>query len=287
MQTAWPFLSLLLLGAAPRETLFVQVAPVAHESLLQSERTPNRDRAVVLIHGLRLHPLDIGKVGHAMLQGWQTPDCLLVKHLSRESDVYSFAYAFNGPLDEVSSVPHLGEGIRHLRLMGYRSVVLIGHSAGGIVARHFVEDDPDAGVTKVIQVSTPNDGSPWAICQLVQPREADFLGSLTKPVRRLAVAGRSDREIPAHIECVCVVANGMVVGDGVVGTKSQWSDDLQQQGIPAYTIATTHWQTVRTKAGAELIAGLVRSSVPRWDSVRVAAMRHAILGESTKATPRP
>ncbi len=155
--------------------------------------------------------------------------------------------------------------------MGYRSVVVVGHSAGGIVARHFVEDDPDAGVTKVIQVSAPNGGSPWATWQIIQPKEADFLESLTKPVRRLAVAGRSDRRIPMHIEFACIVANGLVFGDGLVGTGSQWTADLQQQGIPVFALPTTHWQTVRIRSGAELIADLVRSPLPRWDAAHVAA----------------
>jgi pimeloyl-ACP methyl ester carboxylesterase len=278
MPSVWPLLSMLVVAAAPRETLFVQVAPKPHE-LPDAERTPGRDRAVVLIHGLRLHPFDWEKVSQAVLHQWQRPNSLVVKQLSRESDVFAFAYAYNGALDDVSAVPLLGEGVRKLRLMGYRSVVLVGHSAGGIVARHFVEDNPDAGVTKVIQVCTPNGGSQWAIWQMVQPREADFLASLTKPVRRLAAAGRADRAIPAHVEFVCVVANGLLFGDGMVGTACQWPEDLQQQGIPAYAIPTTHWQTVRTRAGAELIAELVRSPQPRWDASRVAAFRRAILGD--------
>ena len=281
MPSAWPILSLLCVAAAPREASIVQVAPAQHE-LREAVRTSGRERAVVLIHGLKLHPFNTGKIAHAVLHEWQLPDSLLVKRLGRESDVYSFAYGYNGTADEVSTVPLLGESVRRLRLMGYRHVVLVGHSAGGVIAREFVEDDPDAGVTKVVQVSTPNGGSPWAVWQLVQPKEADFLDSLTKPIRRLAVAGRSDRRIPSHIEFACVVANGLVVGDGMVGSRCQWTEDLQQQGVPAFAIQSTHWQTVRSKAGVELIADLVRSPLPRWDTVRVAAVRRSILGDAAR-----
>ncbi len=278
MPHAWPLLSVLLVAAAPRETHFVQVAPAYHE-LAEAVRTVGRDRAVVLIHGLRLHPLRAEKIGKAVFHEWQQPGALLVKHLGRDSDVFAFAYAYNGALDDVSSVPQLGEGVRRLRLMGYRSVVLVGHSAGGIVARHFVEDDPDAGVTKVVQVSTPNGGSTWAIWHLLQPKEADFLDSLTKPIRRLAVAGRGDRRIPDHVEFACVIGTGLFGGDGVVGAACQWTEDLQQQGVPAYALAATHWQTVRSRAGADLIADLVRSPLPRWDAIRVASARRTLLGE--------
>jgi pimeloyl-ACP methyl ester carboxylesterase len=285
MSSILPLFSLLFAGAVPRETLFAQVAPAAHE-LPEAVRSAGRDRAVVLIHGLRLHPFQGGKVAQAILHEWQLPDSLLVRRLGRESDVYAFAYAYNGPADEVSNVPLLGEGVRRLRAMGYRSVVLVGHSAGGLVARHFVEDDPDAGVTKVIQVCTPNGGSPWAICQLVQPKQADFLDSLTKPVRRLALLGRSDRRIPDHVEFACIVANGLLVGDGLVGTGAQWTEDLQRQGVPAYAIQTTHWQTVHARVGAELIAELVRSPLPRWDAGRVAAFRRCLFGEVAASTTK-
>ncbi len=278
MRFAWPMLSLLFVAAAPRATLFVQVAPDQRE-LSQALRTAGRDRAVVLIHGLRLLPFHAEKIGLSVLHEWQNPNSLFVKHLGRESDVFAFAYGYNGTLDDVSSAPKLSEGVRQLRLLGYRQVVLVGHSAGGIVARHFVEDDPDAGVTKVIQISTPNGGSPWAVWQIVQPKQADFLDSLTKPIRRLALAGRAERRIPAHIEFACVVANGLVVGDGMVGSSCQWTEDLQQQGIPAYALPTTHWQTVRTRSAAVLIAELIRSPLPRWDNTHVATVRRTIFGE--------
>ena len=75
-----------------------------------------------------------------------------------------------------------------------------------------------------------------------------------------------------------MVATGLLIGDGLVGTDSQWTEDLQRQGIPAYRVATTHWQIVRTKSGASLVADLIRTPQPRWDAARVAAARHAILG---------
>lgn len=277
MPLALPFLALLSVALTVPEAQFVQVAPVVRE-MADAHRTPGQERAVVLIHGLLLHPIHVDAIKRAEVHAWQQPDSLMVSHLVKEGDVFAFAYAQDGPADEVSETPLLQEGVRRLRALGYQSIVLVGHSAGAIVARHFVEDHPDAGVTKVIQVCPPNGGSPWACWQIIQPKQAGFLDSLTKPVRRLALTARTDHPIPRHIEFACIVANGLVIGDGLVGIDCQWTEDLQRQGIPAYRLATTHWQAVRTKAGAALIAELVRSPQPRWDAAHVAAARHRLRG---------
>ena len=184
MPSTLSFLALLSIGLTPSETQFVQVAPAAHE-LTDARRSPGQDRAVVLIHGLLLHPIHSSAIKRPELHNWQRSESLFVNVLARESDIYAFAYSEDGPADEVSEAPTLLAGVRRLRAMGYRSVVLIGHSAGAIVAREFVEDHPDAGVTKVIQVCPPNGGSPWASWHLIQPKQAGFMESLTKPARGL------------------------------------------------------------------------------------------------------
>jgi hypothetical protein len=140
-----------------------------------------------------------------------------------------------------------------------------------------VEDYPGAGVTKVVQVCAPNAGSGWAKLQAVPRNEKPFLQSLTKDERRRELRDRLDVSIPDDVEFVCVVGNGAVAGDGVVASRSQWSPDLQAQGIPAVTVAKDHLSMVRSAAGVAMIAELVRTPQPRWSPAQVAEARKAIL----------
>jgi pimeloyl-ACP methyl ester carboxylesterase len=266
-----PALSILFLTFAATPTIdtqFVQVAPAPLQRHWWD--TPGKSRAVVLIHGLLVHPFSKTNVMRPHLHGWQKPDCLLVKRLAADSDVFAFSYAQTVTADEVAECPQLERHLRKLRQDGYREIVLIGHSAGGVIARQFVEDHPDCGVTKVIQVCAPNAGSGWATWKTVRANQVDFLSSLTKPVRRRALTERADRLIPDDVEFACVVGTGSVGGDGLVSTRSQYTPDLRQQRIPIYPFASTHWMVLRGSKGVELVARLVREPQKRWDAQRVA-----------------
>ncbi len=138
------------LPIAPVETFYIQVAP-APRAAKEVLRSPDQDRAVVLIHGLRVHPFNHKLIGRAFLHDWQKPSSLLVQLLGKDSDVYSFAYAQNESVETIAAGSGLKDCVRRLREMGYRSVVLVGHSAGGLLARHLIEDNPDCGVTRVVQ----------------------------------------------------------------------------------------------------------------------------------------
>jgi hypothetical protein len=129
-----------------------------------------------------------------------------------------------------------------------------------------VEDQPNAGVTKVIQVAAPNGGSDWG-----KGSPAPFINSLTKQQRLACLQGRTDKQIPASVEFVCVVTG--VVTDGVVLCSCQWTEDLQRQGIPAVALAKNHHNAIASQPGADLIAKLVREKQPRWDAAKVAAER--------------
>lgn len=272
-----PTLCLLFASTPAIETHFVQVAPVpAHQEWWKEA---GKTRAVVLIHGLFVHPFSKTKVGRAELHSWQKPDCLLVKRLAQEADVFAFAYGQTVSADEIAECPDLENSVRKLRQAGYRQIVLIGHSAGGVIARQFVEDHPDSGVTKVIQVCAPNAGSGWAKWQTVRANQIDFLDSLTKLARRRSLSNRADKEIPGHIEFACIVGTGSVVGDGVVSNRSQYPPDLQKQGIPAYPFNSTHWTVLRSRKGAELVARLVREPQSRWDEKQVKAIRRQLPGD--------
>jgi pimeloyl-ACP methyl ester carboxylesterase len=277
MHLTLPILCLLFASTETIETRFVQVAPVSAQR--QWWNTPQKTRAVVLIHGLFVHPFSKTKVSRAQLHSWQQPNCLLVKRLAQEADVYSFAYAQTESADDIAECPQLEKQLRKLRQAGYREIVLIGHSAGGVIARQFVEDHPDWGVTKVIQVCAPNAGSGWAKWQTVRANQIDFLDSLTKPARRRSLSQRAGKEIPPNIEFSCIVGTGTVVGDGLVSNRSQYPPDLQKQGIPAYPFNSTHWMVLRSHKGVELVARLVREHQPRWDDKQVEAVRRRLIGD--------
>ena len=155
---------LVLLLSLPGPRVESWLEPVLPQPLpgQSSTRTPKQWRAVVLIHGLHLHPFSKDNVAKPLLRDWQKPKSKMARELVKYADVYAFAYAQDVGIDEVVRGSRLLDDVRCLRRLGYREIVLIGHSAGGVVARQFVEDYPSEGVTKVIQVCTPNGGSSLA-----------------------------------------------------------------------------------------------------------------------------
>ncbi len=278
MATSAVLLWTCLVAADPIAVQFVQVTPQERPTE-QWRRSPNQRRAIVLIQGLMPHPFSKENVEKPTLRDWQKPGSKLVKQLASDGDVYAFAYGQNVSVDEVADQDALWGGLLKLRKMGYREVVLVGYSAGGIIARRVVEDYPDAGVTKVVQVDAPNAGSGWAKLGGVRKNQKAFLMSLTKDERRREMRVRQDVKIPEDVEFVCVVGTLAGSGDGVVSSQSQWTPDLQAQGIPAVTLSSDHLSMVRSSAGAALIAELVRKPQPRWSQQKVAAERKTILGK--------
>src|SRR5262249_28317265 len=143
MIPVWTLLCTLTLGGGhPIESICEKVAPGPPNGMWA--RSNNQTTAVVVIHGFYLHLKD-KSVSKAALRPWQQPDSPLIKELGKSADVYVFAYGQNATIDGVVAGSKLGEDIAHLRRLGYKEVILVGHSAGGLIARHFVEDHPDAG----------------------------------------------------------------------------------------------------------------------------------------------
>jgi hypothetical protein len=277
----------LALGTEPVQTQFAEVAPVPAGVAAPWVRSPGRARAVVLICGLHLHPFSEGAVVRATFASWQQPGSPLVAALARGADVYAFTYGQALPVTEVTELPGFRLPMQRLRQLGYTEIVLVGFSAGGLVARQFVEDHPDGGVTKVVQVCAPNGGSTWADLSLAVHRsQRVFLESLTKEARRRWQQGRRDKPIPAEVQFVCVIGTGTGNGDGLVSTRSAWTEDLQAQGIPAVTLRAQHLNAVRGAEGAQLIARLVRDDQPRWGVAEVEALRRALWGDRTAAAPK-
>jgi pimeloyl-ACP methyl ester carboxylesterase len=274
---------LLVLGNEPVETRFAQVAPPVREGAAFT-RSPAQARSVILIRGLHVHPFVDSQVRRATFPSWEQPGSTLVRSLAPDADVFAFTYGQAIPVGDVAALPSFRASVQDVRRMGYTEIVLVGFSAGGLIAREFVEDHPDAGVTKVVQVCPPNGGSNWAeLSPGVRPSQQPFLESLTKRARTQCLRDRQDKRIPAGTEFVCVLGTGFGAGDGLVSTRSQWTEDLQEQGIPAVRLRTEHLAAVRGAEGARLIAALVRERQPRWDSARVAAMRKRLWGVSIPA----
>jgi pimeloyl-ACP methyl ester carboxylesterase len=184
--------ALIALVAAPAplpceelRTELWQVAPTAGEKPWVAPAAPSeKTRAVVLIHGLFVHPIRPSKATHPWRRSWQEPKSELVKTLAKDSDVFAFAYAQNIPVDEVAQSAGLRDAVARLREAGYKQIVLIGHSAGGVIAREFVEHFPDTGVTKVIAVAAPFAGVDVATLKIGYPKvQAPFVQSLSREAR--------------------------------------------------------------------------------------------------------
>src|SRR6202035_1997284 len=112
-------------GSEPVETRFVQVHPVPRGG---TARTPGRTRAILLLHGLGIHPLNKAKVYTPLLHDWQLPGSVLVKALGRDADVFAYAYSQNTRIEKVAETPALALAVGNLRFLGYPEIVLLGHS---------------------------------------------------------------------------------------------------------------------------------------------------------------
>jgi len=281
---------------------FVQVAPQPRDAK-QFQRSPGQDRAVVLIHGLRLHPFSTSNVNKAEMSSWQKPKSSMVTTLAKDADVYALAYSQNAALDTIAELPEVVGRVRELKKLGYRDIVLVGHSIGGVLARHLVEDHPELGVTKVIQVASPNAGSTWAKASWgVRKNQEAFLESITHEGREKSLTGRAAKKIPDGVAFVCVVCRIPITvdaavevgkwdvevaskrGDGVVSCRCQWSADVQAQGIPAILLDHAHFTAMRSSSTAEALARLIREPPGRWNVEQVNGARMKILGPM-KTTP--
>jgi pimeloyl-ACP methyl ester carboxylesterase len=261
----------------PIETKFVQVAPLPKDPS-QVEPSAGQMRAVVLIHGFRAHPFQKSKVAQAEFHDWQLAGSLFVKTLAKDSDIFAFAYGQVAAVDRIAECAGLADAIARLRKAGYTEVVLVGHSAGGVIARHFVEDRLDTGVTKVLQVCAPNSGCSLGKANIgVFADQEEFVRSLSKEGREACLKNRAEKKIPEGVEIICVVGTGTVVGDGVVSCRCQWPEDLQKQGVPVAPLQALHFQALRTQAGADKVAELIRNRQPRWNAEKVATEKKKIL----------
>jgi pimeloyl-ACP methyl ester carboxylesterase len=242
-------------------TDFRQVAPnVGRPALANVART--KDRAVILLPGLKVHPFRPSLAARPDLHAWQEPNSELVKTLAKDSDVFAFSYAQITQLDAVAQCPALLDSVILLRTAGYKEIALVGHSAGGVIARLFAEAYPDSGVTKVVCVAAPHIGSELANLKGGYPRiQATFIQSLS-PESRLEAPPCLIEE---RIEVVCMVMKlKRVEGDGLVALSSQWPEECRRQGIPAVRVLGSHFEAMISPQGVRAIGELVRDKLTRW-----------------------
>lgn len=268
------------LTAAPASTVptdFWQISPEPF-GMSQTIRK-SKPRAIVLIHGLMIHPLNGDRAKTPNPHPWQHPTGSLVQGLAPDFDVFGFSYAQTQPIDEPGFLTGLLMGVRVLKAAGYREIVLVGHSAGGVIARNFIEQYPTAGVTKVLTVAAPHRGSGLARIPFGVPMtQWPFIRSLTPSARESAC--RTGPPLPQGIEFCCVVCKLRHLStDTVVATESQWPEDLQAQGIPAVVVPVSHMDAVRDEQAVHAIHNLARGKVIRWDQNSVLRARSILFGE--------
>ena len=239
-----------------------------------------RDRAVVLIHGLKAQVFSPERAEYPDPHNFQKPRSELVKALSDDFDVFGVSYAQVGPVDWVTASPILREGIKALRFAGYKEIILVGHSAGGIIARKFVEMNPASGITKVIAVASPYLGSGWAKLpnQLLPKSQVVFIRSLLPDVREECTRNCTTK-LPEDFQFCCVVCKlPRLDSDTTVGVDSQWPRDLQKLGIPVTLVNCNHFDAMKCEKGVQAVVELAKGKVVRWTPAEVEKAQRIIFG---------
>lgn len=261
-------------------TLVWGIAPkVEADDLPALKRT--KDRAVVLIHGLLARPIHPLRAEKPDPHRWQKADAPLVKALAEDADVFGVSYAQTIPMDLIPLSKGLRDGVAALKAAGYKEIVLVGHSAGGVIARRFVECHAESGVTKVVAVAAPFHGSVWAkLPDFIVPKpQVPFIESMA-PYLRQQWREKCLSELPKGLQFCCVVCKlPRLAGDTVVAASSQWPEELQKQGISAVAVRCTHFEAMTGEKPIAAIVEVVNGKVKRWDEDEVATARKALFGK--------
>lgn len=273
-------LMLPLLSTIDLPTAVWQVAPQGKAEFngqtLELKKT--KDRAVLLVHGLVLRMIRPDKAGKPELHEWQQAKSPLAQALAPDFDVFSFSYAQTTSCDTVASSPGMRDQVEKLRKAGYKEIILIGHSAGGLIVRQFVERNPKSGVTKVIEVCAPNTGTELATIGVGLPKtQVPFIKSLAPQLR--TVGATEPIVIDESIEFCAVICKVRGFShDTLVSVESQWPRDLQKQGIPAVLIGINHFDAMKGAHSVSAIDQLAREKLVRWTPEQTEKGRQIIFG---------
>lgn len=265
---------LLMASVQQLPTAFWQISP---EYQMNPKPKAENTRAILLIHGLVPRPVSPSKARQPEPNSWQLPGTELVRQLKPDFDVYGLSYAQVTPCEWVCLADGLRDAVKLLKTAGYSEIILMGHSAGGLIARNFVERFPDSSVTKVIAVASPHAGSFWAnLPQVGLPSsQIPFIRSLAPQYRTSDKLEK--KAIPAHVQFCCVICQlPRIKGDTVVSIESQWPEELQKQGIPAQLVRVNHFDAVRSEEATKVISELAREKLRRWTAEEVEQARKAL-----------
>jgi pimeloyl-ACP methyl ester carboxylesterase len=265
-----------------------QVAPDVHGRAGWLNNPRAKDRALLLIPGLKIHPLRPGRCARPERHSWQEPTSDLVRTLAPDFDVFAFGYAQTAPLEAVVHAPGLHNAIDHLKKAGYKEIVLVGHSAGGVIARLFTAAYPDAGVTKIITVASPHTGAEAANLQIGYPRaQAPFIQSLAPNVRAAAKVSLSAKPDEA-VQMACIICKlHRLDTDGLVSLASQWPEDCRACGVPAVVVSISHWDAMLNPASAKVIGELAREKLARWTGEEVEKAQRVLFGDPLEPMSKP
>lgn len=279
MHKGWTAAAVALAALGTGAWLDHDIAPEPVQ--VRAQRTRVQDgpegtrQAVVLVHGLRATTVLEQHAHDLFLHDWQRPDSTLVNALAESADVYAVAYTQDAPVHEIAASPVFLGAMGGLPAGDYDDVVLVGHSAGGLLSRWFVEDHPDAGITGVVQLCAPNDGSGWArLYGAGRISHEQFIQSLSD---KDVTAGREGKTVPADVDFLVAICDGAGVGDGVVADERQWPEDLRRQGIAAVQVPTLHFTATRGRLQAARIASWVAGDHPRLSPAAVQELADQVL----------
>jgi len=259
---------------------FWGIVPEAKDLDAVNALKPSKTRAVVLIHGLLPRPLHSEKATVPEAHSWQNTKGSLVQGLNDQFDVFGFSYAQTVTADGVAHAKGLSDGVAALKKLGYQEIVLVGHSAGGIIARRFIETYPDGGVTKVLTVATPHSGSGWTnVPSKFWPKpQIPFIESLSEEFRDTAT--KCAKPLPKNVDICCVVCKlSRWSSDTMVHIRSQWPEDLQTQGVPAVLVRCNHFDAMTSPDSVKAIVDLTKGKVVRWKREETTQAQRLLFGE--------
>jgi pimeloyl-ACP methyl ester carboxylesterase len=110
-----------------------------------------------------------------------------------------YDYVWDWRKDPTKAVPGLDALVEQARAAhGVKQVVLVGHSMGGLVMRHYIETPSQADkVARMVTVGTPYWGSPKTIFPLASGEESPMLGAMDVLMSNSGLKAAS-RTFPGH-----------------------------------------------------------------------------------------